>query len=132
MPIGDGDVSRTTVTVTEFYRRVFDAHDAGAVADLVAEDYVQHAKHVPPGRAGLERFVRELFPDGPIPAPESPDTEPVILMGEGDRVVIAAGIPQPDGSGGTFIRYLFDAYRVTDGRLAEHWSGIDADNRPVH
>jgi predicted SnoaL-like aldol condensation-catalyzing enzyme len=50
--------------------------------------------------------------------------------GEGDLVVIAGALPQPDGAGGTFTRMLYDAFRVRDGMLVEHWSGVDARNPP--
>jgi predicted SnoaL-like aldol condensation-catalyzing enzyme len=53
-------------------------------------------------------------------------------MAEGDLVVIAAAMPQPDGAGGAYLRLLYDAYRVRDGLLAEHWSGIDPRNPPQH
>lgn len=117
--------------VSDFYRCVFDAHNPGAVSDFVHDDYIQHSSHLPPGRAGLEALVAGTFPDGPIPTPEEPAMQPSILMGEGDVVVIAAALPQPDGEGGTYMRYLYDAYRVRGGRLCEHWSGVDPGNRPI-
>jgi predicted SnoaL-like aldol condensation-catalyzing enzyme len=129
--VGVGSPSANKLRVSDFYRCVFDAHDPGAVEDFVHEDYHQHSRHLPPGRAGLEALVAETFPDGPIPTPDEPSMPPSILMGEGDLVVIAAGLPQPDGDGGTYLRYLYDAYRVVDGYLCEHWSGVDPDNRPV-
>lgn len=128
---GEGDPAQNKVRVADFYRCVFDAQNADAIKDFVTEDYRQHALHIPAGRAGLEGFVRAQFPDGPVPTPGVAAIAPAILMGEGDLVVIAAGLPQPDGNGGTYVRYLYDGFRVTDGLLAEHWSGVDPDNRPV-
>lgn len=46
-------------------------------------------------------------------------------MGEGDLVVIAAAMPQTGGTEGEQSRMLYDAYRVRDGLLAEHWTGVD-------
>jgi predicted SnoaL-like aldol condensation-catalyzing enzyme len=129
--IGVGTPSTNKARVSDFYRCVFDAHNPDAVRDFVDEDYVQHSRHLPPGRAGLVALVAETFPGGPIPTPDEPSIPPSILMGEGDLVVIAGALPQPDGNGGTYIRYLFDAYRVRDGYLCEHWSGIDPNHRPV-
>jgi predicted SnoaL-like aldol condensation-catalyzing enzyme len=129
--MGDGDPALTKPRVADFYRCVFDAQSADAVKDFVSEDYQQHGSRVPPGRAGLEGLVRALFPDGPLPTPEQASIPPTILMGEGDLVVIAAGLPQRDGRGGTYTRYLYDAFRVTGGLLAEHWSGVDASNPPT-
>lgn len=129
--IGVGTPSINKLRVSDFYRCVFDAHDPDAVKDFVHEEYLQHSRHLPTGRAGLVALVAETFPDGPIPTPDEPSLPPSILMGEGDLVVIAAALPQPDGNGGTYLRYLYDAYRVRDGYLCEHWSGVDPNNRPV-
>ncbi|TMR24951.1 hypothetical protein ETD86_03180 [Nonomuraea turkmeniaca] len=129
--LGEGTPSTNKLLVSDFYRCVFDAHNPGAVKEFVHEDYVQHSRHLPPGRAGLEALVAGSFPDGPIPTPEEPSIPPSILMGEGDLVVIAAALPQPGGEGGTYLRYLYDAYRVRGGCLCEHWSGVDPHNRPV-
>lgn len=129
-PIGPGDPDTNKKRVADFYRCVFDAHNPAAVRDFVTEDYHQHARHQPTGRAGLEYLVRAIFPDGPIPVPETANIPPAILMGEGDLVVIAGALLQDDGAGGTYTRLLYDAFRVRDGMLAEHWSGVDAHNPP--
>jgi predicted SnoaL-like aldol condensation-catalyzing enzyme len=129
--IGPGTPSSNKMLVSDFYRCVFDAHNPAAVKDFVHEDYHQHSSHLPPGRAGLEALVAETFPDGPIPPPEEPSIPPSLLMGEGDLVVIAAGLPQPNGKGDTYLRYLYDAYRANEGYLREHWSGVDPNHRPV-
>lgn len=125
----DGDPVANKRRVADLYRCVFDAQNADAVKDFVTEDYHQHSPHLPSGRDGLEQFVRTAFPNGPVETPAEASVAPTILMGEGDLAVIAAGIPQPDGSGGTYIRYLYDGYRLRDGFLSEHWSGIDPHNR---
>jgi predicted SnoaL-like aldol condensation-catalyzing enzyme len=129
--LGAGTPSTNKRLVSDFYRCVFDAHNPTAVKDFVHEEYHQHSRHLPPGRAGLEALVAETFPGGPIPTPDEPSIPPSILMGEGDLVVIAGALPQPDGNGGTYLRYLYDAYRVSDGCLREHWSGVDPNNRPT-
>jgi hypothetical protein len=45
--------------VIDFHRHVFDAFDPGAVKDFVHEDYVQHCRHMPAGRAGLEQHQQD-------------------------------------------------------------------------
>ncbi|OIJ65038.1 hypothetical protein WN71_025730 [Streptomyces mangrovisoli] len=121
--------------VSDFYVEVFGPMNPEAVKKFVADDYLQHASHMPQGRAGLERYVAELARQAPPPpagtAPAGPPA-PAVLHAEGDMVVIAGELPQPllDGSGGTWTFYAYDAYRVRDGKLAEHWSGIDKHARP--
>lgn len=113
--------------VLEFYRRVFDGRNAEVVKNFVTENYAQNGSGLPPGRAGLEGFVRALFPDGPVPEPAEMLRAPNFIVAEGDMVVMAACFPQPDPEhpGKTYDYYVFDAFRVEDGKLAEHWSGIN-------
>jgi predicted SnoaL-like aldol condensation-catalyzing enzyme len=120
--------------VLEFYRRVFDARDPDAVAEFLTEDYRQHASHALPGREGVARFVRETFPDGPVPAPDELSVPPSVVVAEAGLVVIAGLLPQPEpgGGGATYPYYVYDAYRVRGGRLAEHWSGVNIAAPPVH
>jgi predicted SnoaL-like aldol condensation-catalyzing enzyme len=130
--VDGGDPAVTTAKVADFYRLVFDGHNADAVADFVTPDYHQHSRHLPQGRDGLQGLVRSLFPDGPVPAPDVANRPPVILMGEGDLVVIAGAMPQPDGAGGEYLRMMYDGYLLRDGLIAEHWSGVDPANPPKY
>lgn len=134
MHTGAADPAVNKRLVTEFYRLVFDAHDAGAIKDLVAADYRQHARYLPPGREGLEELVRGLFPDGPVPAPPEPLRSPVLLIAEGDITVIAGSMPQPDphDHGRMYPFFVYDAFRIRDGVLAEHWGGVDEAAPPRH
>ncbi|KKY15775.1 putative mannitol 1-phosphate dehydrogenase [Phaeomoniella chlamydospora] len=126
-------LERNKQLVRDFYRRVFDAQNAAAVKDFVTEDYVQHGAHVPPGRAGLEGFVRMIFPDGPVPEPAEMRRPPAFMIAEGDMVAVSAYFPQPDAErpGETYDYYVFDAFRIEDGKLAEHWSSINKAAPPV-
>ncbi|KAH7146094.1 hypothetical protein EDB81DRAFT_794509 [Dactylonectria macrodidyma] len=126
-------LERNKQLVRNFYRRVFDGQNADVVKDFVTEGYVQHGAHVPPGRAGLEGFVRMIFPDGPVPEPAEMRNPPTLMIAEGDMVVISAYFPQPDAErpGETYDYYVFDAFRIEDGKLAEHWSSINKVAPPV-
>lgn len=82
---------------------------------------------MPSGRAGLEGFVKAVFPNGPVPEPLTMRMPPALVVAEDDMVVIAAYLPQPDpdAPGQTYDYFIFDAYRVRDGKLAEHWSSVN-------
>ncbi|MBK3574867.1 nuclear transport factor 2 family protein [Streptomyces sp. MBT65] len=127
------DVEANKRLVLDFYRCVFDAQNPDAVKEFVAADYLQHVSHYPPGREGLEEFVRSRFPNGPLPPPAEPLIPPALIVAEGDIVVIAALLPQvePDGSGALYPYYMYDAYRVRGRQLVEHWSGITKSAPPV-
>ncbi|MBP1861473.1 nuclear transport factor 2 family protein [Rhizobium herbae] len=120
-------LERNKHLVREFYRRVFDGQNPEAVKDFVTEDYKQHNSHLPGGRAGLEGFVRAVFPNGPVPEPDEMNIPPSLIVADGDMVVVAASLPQPDPNnpGATYDYFVFDAYRIRDERLSEHWSGVN-------
>jgi predicted SnoaL-like aldol condensation-catalyzing enzyme len=130
----DVRLERNKHLVREFYRRVFDGQNAAAVKDFVTEDYKQHSSHMPSGRHGLEGFVRSLFPNGPVPEPTEMLKPPAFILAEGDMVVVSAYMPQPDpdSPGATYDYFVFDAYRIRDGRLAEHWSSVNKIAPPRH
>jgi predicted SnoaL-like aldol condensation-catalyzing enzyme len=135
--VGAPDLKANKRLVRDFYARVFGAMDPGAVRDFVAGDYHQHVSHMPQGRSGLEEYVAALADSAPRaagPAPAASLPEPDVLLAEGDIVIIAACLPQPepDGSGASWPYYAYDAYRVRDGKLTEHWSGIDKAAPPRH
>ena len=135
--VGVTDLEANKQLVRDFYTRVFGAMDPGAVRDFVADDYHQHAAHMPQGRSGLEQFVARIAASAPRPAgppPTAAPPEPAVLVAEGDIVVIAACLPQPEpgDSGGNWPYYAYDAYRVKNGKLAEHWSGINKAAPPQH
>lgn len=135
--VGATDLRANKRLVRDFYARVFGAMDPAAIRDFVADDYHQHASHMPQGRGGLEEYVRTIAASAPRaagPAPAAPLPEPDVLLAEGDIVVIAACLPQPepDGSGASWPYYAYDAYRVKAGKLCEHWSGINKAAPPRH
>jgi predicted SnoaL-like aldol condensation-catalyzing enzyme len=114
--------------VIDFYRRVFDAMNPGAVKDFVREDYLQHCSHMPSGRAGLEKFVAMIAGGSPPqPVRDRLTNEPVFIVAEDDLVAIGGALPQPDPDrpGQFYDYFIVDTYRICDGQLAEHWSSIN-------
>lgn len=84
------------------------------LARYLADDYRQHDPKVGQGRAGLARWLREVgvhLPGTPPP--------PVALVSNGGVVSALLQVAPPD-SPGFFIVTMF---RVSDGKLAEHWGG---------
>ncbi|MVA78342.1 hypothetical protein GOZ89_02825 [Agrobacterium vitis] len=118
--------------VLDFFRCVFEARNPDAARDFVTEDYIQHTDQLPSGLAALEAFVRNIFPDGPVPTPPQLQHPPEFIVAEGDMVVLSAVMPQPDPDhpGQMCLRYVFNAFRISDGKLAEHWGSAGKVYRP--
>lgn len=127
------DLAAQKQLAVDFYRRVFDGEDAELAASFITDDYRQHAAHYPQGRDGLMQLLRLLFPDGPRPVPDTMTQPQEIVLSEGDIVITGGPVQQPDPRtpGRTYALYVFTAYAVRDGRLAEHWSGVDK-GAPLH
>ncbi|EUB99993.1 protein of unknown function DUF1486 [Rhizobium sp. CF080] len=127
-------LERNKRLVRDFYRRVFDGQNPDAVKDFVTQDYRQHCEHIPSGLSGLEGFVKTVFPNGPVPEPKEMRIPPAFIIAEGDLVVVAAYLPQPepDGSGKTYDYFVFDAFRINGDKLSEHWSSVNKIAPPKH
>ncbi len=102
---------------------------------FLAEDYVQHNPRFLKmdritGARGREAWLkatgaaqgRPLVNLGGI----SLRNLPVIVMAEGDFVLLVyeGVLPDPDAPSNTYKAFAFEAYRVRDGMLAEHWDQV--------
>ena len=105
--------------VYEFWRLVFNTHDMTLAPNYMQEDYIQHNPAVNTGRAPFMAFFGSL-PKAPVQ-----DTIPdlVHIMAEGDYVTLAfrRELPDPRTQGKTYTTTWFDMFRISDGKLAEHW-----------
>ncbi|VVE90489.1 polyketide cyclase [Pandoraea bronchicola] len=121
--------------VADFYRHVLEARNPAAVRQFVTDDYRQHCRHIPSGPDGLERYLRGLFGDSPPqPVRDEMMFPPALFVAQGDTVVIAGYVPQPDpdAPGEFYDYYVFDAFRLRDGKLCEHWNSINKIAPPRH
>jgi steroid delta-isomerase-like uncharacterized protein len=112
-----------------FYEEVFNKHDVDMLDELVAPDYNEHDP-LPGQRAGLDG-VRDrvaMIIDGLDPHFTLED-----VIAEGDKVVVRwtnsgtnigefLGIPATHRS---FSIAGIDIYRLSGGKLAEHWHVVD-------
>ncbi|WP_341675278.1 nuclear transport factor 2 family protein [Niveibacterium sp. SC-1] len=104
--------------VADYYARVWNARNAAALQDFVADDYVQHNPAVPNGRAPLQSFLEGLF----VNLPEA-EFSVARLVAEGDLVIAHCLFRAHPADAGTAV---VDLYRVAEGRLVEHWDVKEA------
>ncbi|WP_329351956.1 hypothetical protein OG226_41570 [Streptomyces sp. NBC_01261] len=126
-PVSKEQIEANKRLVIDSYRYVFDAENPAAIKDFFAEDYQHHYPQFPPGRTGFDMFVNMLFPDGPRPVQPELLRPPTILMAEGDMLIYVADRPQPelDDPTSKFTFLIYNAFKIRDGMLAEHWSGVN-------
>lgn len=107
--VGDDRPQHNKALVLRAMTALFQRHDASAVADLYAPDYIQHNPSIAQGRDTLHALVANLSPDVHY--------EPGLMIAEGDLVAIHGRIrgwaPEP--------QVVVDVFRIESGKLAEHW-----------
>jgi predicted SnoaL-like aldol condensation-catalyzing enzyme len=107
--LSDERPEQNKALVVEAMTALFQRHDAAAVEQCYAPDYVQHNPTIPKGRDALQALVAGLSSDVFY--------EPGLVIADGDLVAIHGRIrgwaPVP--------QIVVDLFRVENGKLAEHW-----------
>jgi predicted ester cyclase len=126
--------SRPGAALVERYVAAFNAHDADAFRDVIADNYVQHNGRAGQGLAGTQTTFRgyfQTFPDMHLQVDD--------LIVDGDKVVARltitathshpvqlgpnAPIFQPTGKKLSWGD--IEIWRVADGKFVEHWDQSD-------
>ena len=118
----DATLAANKRLVFDLWRTVVNAGHVEKADDLLAEGYIQHS---PVLRTGRKAF-KEIF--AVIPRTEIPQlvTPPLVSsIAEGDLVVMGLKeqVAARDGAP-AYATTHFNLFRVTDGRLAEHWHSV--------
>lgn len=102
--------------VIEFYDTVFNKHEVEKGAAVVVDSYKQHNPHVPDGKKPFVDYFTGFFK-------ENPQSRARIVRSatDGDLVYLHIHSTEKDGDRGTAI---VDIFRVTDGKITEHWDVI--------
>lgn len=129
----DRDPKQNTALMKEVFETVFNKHDLtdGTVHRYYSATYIQHNQEAPPGRDGFQKFFGALFA-------AFPDWTARVdhYVAEGDRVATFVtwtgthtgpfnGVP-PTGKKVTI--HTADLFRIQNGKIAEHWDVVDANN----
>ena len=97
-----------------------------AIAEkYLSPDYKQHTLLLPGPGADREKLIR-MFQSRPAAPPPGAKAIPAqrtdAIMAEGDRVMLLTSRDQRDPVTGTVKpSYIFNMFRVKDGKLVEHW-----------
>lgn len=94
-----------------------------------APDYVQNDPNLPPGRDGFARWFKAgamnpaAKPGEPFNTTAHP---PIELFAQGDMVALIFEIQMPDPTdpSKTYAYRPAVAFRIANGKLAEHWGGM--------
>ncbi len=105
--------------VYDMYREIVQGGHAELAEKYFTQSYIQHNPNVKSGRDALVEFIRGSRPAREI---ESTIKLPLLnIIAERDMVLVVSQRPQKDSEGKDYVTTWFDFYRVTDGKIAEHW-----------
>lgn len=89
-----------------------------AIRTFVAEDFVQHSAHIPPGRQGLLDY---MLPRAAERQADNRRSHIARVLADGDLVLVHRRVTRDSDPRGTAYADLF---RVRGGKVAEHWDVI--------
>ena len=106
----------TRKLVIEFYDTVFNKHEVEKGAAVIVDSYKQHNPMVPDGKKPFVDYFTGHFK-------ENPQSKARIVRSatDGDLVYLHIHSTEKDGDRG---RAIVDIFRVTDGKITEHWDVI--------
>lgn len=125
----DGAEAANKKIVLGFYQALNEADAAGTTGARIQDiaetylspDYIQHAEafaRLPGAGSARDKLIR-MFQT--MPPMKLPPARTLSVMAEGDLVMMLTARDMPDPSGGAKPAYIFNMFRVKNGRLVEHW-----------
>lgn len=117
----DPQLAANKKLVFDFWREVLQAGDLSKAGKYLAVDYKQHNPNVPTGLKGFQEYFKNIFT---APKPAKPTVDNLIdVVAEGDLVVLALReeLDEPKKPGQKYTTTWFDMFRVTNGKVSEHW-----------
>ena len=101
------------------YQGLFGDHDLSVIDKYWAQDYIQHNPYMSDGRESVKTYVTKLgienWPKAKV--------QFLRVAAEGDLVFLQTVQPKTAQSPEMVI---VDIFRVTDGKIAEHWDTMQA------
>jgi predicted SnoaL-like aldol condensation-catalyzing enzyme len=119
-------------TVLDFYAALNEADATHSMKDRIAgiaetylsPEYQQHTMFLPGSGTDRDKLIK-MFQSRPAVGaaqPAQPAQRTDAVMAEGDRVMLLTSRDMPDpATGGLKPSYVFNMFRVKDGKLVEHW-----------
>jgi predicted SnoaL-like aldol condensation-catalyzing enzyme len=116
-------------TVLDFYAALNDADATNSMTQRIpaiaekylSPEYKQHTVSLPGPGTDREKLIKMFQSRPPVPA-NAPRQRTDAVMAEGDRVMLLTSRDQPDpATGQVKPSYIFNMFRVKDGKLVEHW-----------
>jgi predicted SnoaL-like aldol condensation-catalyzing enzyme len=108
--------------ILDLFREVLEAHHTELIGKYLAPDFIQHNPSAANGADALASYFKQRFPE-PLPIDQKVKRKIVSIVAEGDMVVVIypQEFPDPKDPSKKYTTSGFDAYRIKDGKVVEHW-----------
>jgi predicted SnoaL-like aldol condensation-catalyzing enzyme len=105
----------------DFFRIILQGRRLELAEQFMHNDYMQHNPNADTGIKGFIAYFSAL-PGGAQPIPETLNGL-VSIQAEGDYVTLSfvREYDDPTAAGKRYTTTWFDMFRITDGKIAEHW-----------
>ncbi|MFT4075862.1 MAG: nuclear transport factor 2 family protein [Asticcacaulis sp.] len=110
------------VLVLDYFRLTFEVHDFDKARALLAPGYISHHNAKESTEQMFARFKRQ----SPTPGPDTGviQNTPVLVMADGDFVMLFMRAPNIEGPRNVSQGSDFELYRIENGKIAEHWDAF--------
>jgi len=118
----DKNLEANKTLIYNLFREVLEARHLELADKYLAEDFIQHNPNAADGLAALKQYFERA---GAKPQPISPKLKRKItaIIAEGDMVMVLypRELPDPKDPSKKYTTTGFDAYRIKNGKVVEHW-----------
>lgn len=122
----DPQLAANKKLVWDMWRTLLNGSHIDRAGEFIRQDYMQHNPMANTGLEGMQNFFRAIGRT-PTDIPEAIPEGVVDVVAEGDTVVIFFPRSYTDSCGRAYTGTWFDAFRIEDGLIVEHW---DSATRP--
>jgi len=118
----DKKLEANKTLIYNLFREVLEARHMELADKYLADDFIQHNPNAADGLAALKQYFERA---GAKPQPIAPKLKRKItaIIAEGDMVMVLypSEHTDPKGPSKKYTTTGFDAYRIRNGKVVEHW-----------
>jgi len=118
----DKKLEANKTLVYNLFREVLEARHMELADKYLAQDFIQHNPNAADGLAALKEYFTRANAK-PLPIEPKLKRKITAIIAEGDLVMVLypRELPDPKDPSKKYTTTGFDAYRIRNGKVVEHW-----------
>jgi predicted SnoaL-like aldol condensation-catalyzing enzyme len=116
----DKKLQANKTLIYDLFREILEARHMELADKYLAPDFIQHNPNAANGLDALKKFFANNTPQPISPKLKRPISA---IIAEGDMVMVVypRELPDPKDPSKKYSTARFDAYRIHNGKVVEHW-----------